>query len=585
MTKNKVQSVTSKSATTGFTELTFTMSKRKMTRVTSRDVLCERLTKRARLAAMVSTPTSTESSGLVIDDSYRWYTTDECRELLDILLLKAGFDLEQGETDGKFPLEMKVIEALRKEYSPRAAELLVKMVTGGGDLTDVISDISSDVDGDEDIAQTVPMPTPKRDPELPSITLSTKIDSKDSKVQYNQKTEIALSRIFELGKAASVVDTSILPTAPYFGPRVITMTGFGKLGRFGNQVLQYMFLKCYAKVNIVEEIQVPSWIGSSLFGLDDREVQRALPAATEFKETKANSTFTTEFIDYIEASNGGKLVPEIGLDALSEEAQSMDFVNVDVWGWFQWHTSKYAPFKSMIQSTFEPVKSLKSSMDKLFEEKVKYYEGKRRTVVGIHIRRGDYKNIAASSFGYCAPTSWYLEWLENIWDSLDNPVLMITSDEVNAVIGDFAKYNPITAENVGFDLPSEFKGRKAGFFPDWYGLTMCDVLGISNSTFSFTACMMNKVGNARFYRPHYLERMTEFNPWNADPIIHRPMKKNSIAQTLETLQVVYATQGSGGLLRNMLYELPVHAVRSLIIKGVLWRKARVRQKQLLVPTA
>ena len=571
------------------------MGKRKFCRIASREILCERLTKRVNISSNVIVPSSSDRV-LTTTPPEAQKNVEDCRELLDLLLLKAGVDIAENDTDG---IELQVIEALKKEYSPRAAELMVKLVTGGGYLSDVVSDISSDVSGDEVDVQAVPtVPSdltvedvvivPRPEPQSPPPPPT---EAAPPTAKYNQETEIAFSRIFDLGKAAAVVDPSIPPTAPYHGPSVITMSGFGRLGRFGNQVLQYIFLKCFAKVNNVSKIQVPEWIGSALFGLNDENVQRALPAVIEYRGTKANSTFTSEFIEYIEASNNGGETKELGLDALNGAFGGEGLENVDVWGWFQWHTSKYAPFKKMIQDCFEPVPLLKQHLDSLFEEKIRYHGGVRRTVVGIHIRRGDYKSIALSSFGYCAPTSWYLDWLAEIWPTLDNPVLLITSDEVDAVFDDFAAYKPITGQMVGFDLPQEFKGRKAGFFPDWYALIKCDVLGISNSTFSFTACMMNKNPDARFYRAHYAKQMVEFNPWNADPIIHRDIKKNSIAQALQSLQVVYSTEGSRGVLKNMLYKMPYHAVRSLIIKAVLWREARAKtykqtefqQEQVIVP--
>lgn len=392
---------------------------------------------------------------------------------------------------------------------------------------------------------------------------------------YKSETEIAISRIFDLGKVSSVQDTSIPADAPYDGPSVVTMTGFGELGRYGNQIMQYIFLKCYAARHNIEEIQVPGWVGASLFGLHDRPVQRALPAAVEFRGTLANSTFTTDFIDYVKRSNNGKTVPEIFPEALVQSADESEssLKNVDMWGWFQWHTSHFAPFKSLVQETFTPVPELYNALYDIFNQKLRFRDNKKRTVVGLHLRLGDYQNIAASSFGYCAPTSWYLSWLEKIWPTLENPVLFVASDDINAVLRDFSAYDPVTSDSLGMEIPETMKGLKAGFFPDWFALTQCDVLAISNSTFSFSACMMNQRPGAQFYRAHYRGNMEEIDPWNADPIVHRDMNKAGIQAALETLQIVYNTQGSRGLAKNLLYELPYYGLRSAIMKAVLWRQS------------
>lgn len=405
-------------------------------------------------------------------------------------------------------------------------------------------------------------------PEVPDVSRPVPVVSTApaEPTAYKADTEIALSRIFELGNVAKVAHPEISPMAPYDGPGVVTMTGFGELGRFGNQVLQYAFLRCYAAKHGNLEIQVPSWVGASLFGLTNPEVNRPFPSVVESRNTKANSTFTSDFIDYIKASNAGMDVPELP-ESILDADQPRPKANVDVWGWFQWHTRAYAPFKTLIQSTFTPVPTVAEPLSATFDKSLRFRGGVKRTVVGLHLRLGDYKTIAASSFGYCAPTAWYLEWLAKVWPTLENPVLCVASDDLEAVLRDFADYNPITSEAAGLELPESFCGKGAGFFPDWYMLTQCDVLAISNSTFSFTACMANTRPGARFFRAHYAHRMEEIAPWDADPIVHRDVS------ALSTLQVLYNTQGAAALARNVLYELPCYGVRSVLMKGVLGVRA------------
>eukprot|EP00184_Porphyridium_aerugineum_P005454 CAMPEP_0184706798 /NCGR_PEP_ID=MMETSP0313-20130426/36942_1 /TAXON_ID=2792 /ORGANISM="Porphyridium aerugineum, Strain SAG 1380-2" /LENGTH=627 /DNA_ID=CAMNT_0027168363 /DNA_START=826 /DNA_END=2709 /DNA_ORIENTATION=- len=384
---------------------------------------------------------------------------------------------------------------------------------------------------------------------------------------YKKDTEIAMSRIFELGKVATVANPEISPFAPYDGPSVLTMTGFGELGRWGNQILQYMFLKCAAqKTNA--KIEIPYWVGSDIFNLENTTVQRRFPAVIEDRTKKANSTFTDDFMEYIRASNGGESVQEVFESAIDPNSD-VAIKNVDVWGWFQWHTKQFAPHKQLIMDTFAPVKPLSDHLDKVIDEKLRNANGKKTTVVGLHLRLGDYKNIAASSFGYCAPTSWYLEWLAEIWPTLENPVLFVASDEIDTVLRDFAAYNPVTSDMIGATMPESMKAMGAGFFPDWYVLTQCDVLAISNSSFSFSACMLNKRANLRCFRAHYAHRMVEFDAWNAEPIVHREIGNNAISDLSETLRILYNTQGTRAVVKNVLVELPFYGLRSVIMKAVL----------------
>lgn len=483
-----------------------------------------------------------------------------------LLLQKEGVSL------GDNPDPVLTSDLSTSKYSPRVLQLLDSIVStlqhaeptadGKFIFNDAISDVTSDSSDDEcSSTELSAVDIPALSEQLPHSA-------------YKSKTEIAISRIFDLGKFASVADASIPAQAPYHGPSLITMTGFGELGRYGNQVLQYIFLKSYAIRHNITEIQVPAWVGASLFGLDDRQVQRALPSVVEFSGTLANSTFTDEFIDYVKRSNKGTFVPELSPNVLTDDESRVNPAprNVDLWGWFQWHTSHFAPFKDVIQDTFSPVAELEQ-LHTIFNEKLRYRDGKKRTVVGLHLRLGDYQNIAASSFGYCAPSAWYIQWLDEIWPTLENPVLFVASDDIDAVRKDFEAYDVMTADSIGLEMPQCMNGLKAGFFPDWFGLTQCDVLAISNSTFSFTACMMNQRKDAHFFRAHYHGVMQPFDPWNADPIVHRNTDKTSLAAAVETLQIVYNTQGSRGLAKNIFYEIPYYAVRAAIMKVVFWRKA------------
>ncbi|KAA8495022.1 hypothetical protein FVE85_3263 [Porphyridium purpureum] len=397
-------------------------------------------------------------------------------------------------------------------------------------------------------------------------------EAKGASKKYKAETEIALSRIFQLGSVADVEQPDIEPYAPYDGPNVLTMTGFGELGRWGNQILQYAFLRCAAEKSGAQ-IQVPYWVGTDLFELDNSRVVRRLPSVIEDRTRKANSTFTDEFMEYIQASNAGQNVEEVFDDVLDTSKPDVQLANVDVWGWFQWHSSVYAPHKQLIMDTFTPAADVREHFDQIISSGLRTAKSGKTTLVGLHLRLGDYKNISASSFGYCAPTSWYLEWLAEIWPTLENPVLFVASDEVDTVLRDFAAYNPITSEMLNAKLPESRASLGAGFFPDWYILSQCDVLAISNSSFSFTACMLNRQPGARFFRAHYSDFIVEFDPWNADPIVHRPEETNALRRIGSTLSILYNTQGAKGVVKNVLDELPVQGIRSIVMKAVLRARA------------
>lgn len=267
---------------------------------------------------------------------------------------------------------------------------------------------------------------------------------------------------------------------------VVTMSTLGKKGRFGNQLFQYGFLKIYAKVFNMK-VETPKWIGQYLFGLKDPPITKKLPVIYEEKQSHLQSIF---------------------------RESKPRFENVDFFGFYQFHTSNFAPYKDFFQSLFIPSNKIRAQMEKGLSKLL----SRGKTLVGLHIRRGDYvkyKNSDRKKVFFIAPTSWYKNWLSSIWGTLDNPVLFIASDEIDAVVPDFSEYNPVTSNDLFEPFP------KATFYPDFYILTQCDIMAISNSTFSFSSSMLNKRAGS-FMRPDIdAEKLISYDPWASPPLLNR----------------------------------------------------------------
>ena len=58
-----------------------------------------------------------------------------------------------------------------------------------------------------------------------------------------------------------------------------------------------------------------------------------------------------------------------------------------------------------------------------------------RTVIGLHLRRGDYGTFRRRSarWAFVAPTWWYIDWLEQNRHRFPESVLLIASDDLPAV--------------------------------------------------------------------------------------------------------------------------------------------------------
>ncbi|MDN3017792.1 alpha-1,2-fucosyltransferase [Paenibacillus sp. BSR1-1] len=268
---------------------------------------------------------------------------------------------------------------------------------------------------------------------------------------------------------------------------IVTMNTLGGNGRFGNQLFQYAFLRIYANVYNLE-VMTPKWIGQYLYGHNDPTPTHQFKTINEYDHPLFKNIFSYE---------------------------KPPFENVDFWGYFQFPTHAYAPYKDYFRSLFKPVDSVNAIMEK--GEAILRSKGK--TIVAMHHRRGDYKGYGGvESFNkifYVAPTTWYKKWLENIWPTLDNPVLFIASDELYDVLDDFKEYNPVTSKDL-FDYFSP-----ADFYPDFYILSKSDIMAISNSSFSFAASMLNENCKGFFRADLNHNGVIPYDPWSSQVLVNR----------------------------------------------------------------
>jgi hypothetical protein len=290
---------------------------------------------------------------------------------------------------------------------------------------------------------------------------------------------------------------------------LLTMSSLGVKGRLGNQIFQYAFLRICAQEYDLE-VQVPDWIGRHLFGHPDPLIAKELDLVREVHVSEENifSKYTKDEI-------------------LSSIYPKERLINKNLEGYFLYRTNFYATYKGYFRSLFKPIvqieQRLKTPLTKL--------QSQGQTLVGLHIRLGDY-----GTYPYLiAPSKWYLSYLATLWETLENPVLFIASDDLDQAIKDFKEYNPITIRDLNISLP------EADFYPEFYLLSQCDVLAISNSTYSFTASMLNEKCSI-FARPCFKQRkLIPYDPWYSEPYLWpaEPMAHkfttltNRVSNTLE----------------------------------------------------
>ena len=275
-------------------------------------------------------------------------------------------------------------------------------------------------------------------------------------------------------------------------PNLLTMRGFGRWGRWGNQLIQYMFLRIYARQHGCT-LYLPPWVGKSIFALPEVPTDIRLPP---WRET-------------CDGLNGLSPVPPDG----------DELVNRDFEGYAQYHTRWYRSHSAYIQSLFQDIHISAEALDAA--QKLRQH----KTVVGIHVRRGDYgrKNF------YITPIAWYLSWLKFYWKTFDDPVLFLACED-RELVSHFAPYDPWTGERLGIQGNSIYAGynylrhdtrvreaHQLDFLPDWYMLSRCDVLVTPHSTYSFAAGLVNPKLQ-RFFRSSLPRAdIVEEDIWNTTP--------------------------------------------------------------------
>jgi hypothetical protein len=304
-------------------------------------------------------------------------------------------------------------------------------------------------------------------------------------------------------------DPATSATSPAPPHRYISLSSLGKFGRFGNQCLQYGFLRVLAHVHGYEPVCSP-WSGIELFGQRDRRCSDMPPLRPAIERRIGPMTVfdvVPELIHRFEAAAKQRSI-RIGPEAVADCPP-----NIDLCGNFMYQTSCLAPHKEVWRSVFEPVPQLKAALD----EGIAKLRRRGKTLIGIHVRRGDFAKLPLATFTWLVSDAAWTRWVASVWRDEDQPVLYIASDEPDATATALAEYQPQIGKDLGITLPPNCK--RYGYIIDHYVLSQCDIVAISNSSFGFTACLLNRTAR-EFHRTTPSGEFVRFDPWDARPLLH-----------------------------------------------------------------
>jgi hypothetical protein len=182
------------------------------------------------------------------------------------------------------------------------------------------------------------------------------------------------------------------------------------------------------------------------------------------------------------------------------------FPDADFWGWFQLESSQLVCQKNFIRNLFSPVERVRARFESYFSKLTP--DGCK--IIAVHLRRGDY---GYSSF-FRAPCRWYEKWIRDEKLSPNAYVIYIASESAELYRTRFPGFRVVTRQDAG--CPDSL----APYF-DFFVLSVASVLGISNSSYSFLASMLNE-HSERFVRPcSESNGLIPFDPWNAPVLLCR----------------------------------------------------------------
>lgn len=238
----------------------------------------------------------------------------------------------------------------------------------------------------------------------------------------------------------------------------VSMSSLASYGRFGQQMCEYLLGYFYAQRNGLV-LETPDWVGHYFFELDEpllppyRHVVRKGQRAQLRRNLQGQGDAVIANADIWSPGGpwnddwrpGAPMLPV----AMREAVQQRLKVRPQ---WMPW-----------LQPALDRLRSLGN------------------TIVAIHLRRGD--RVAMNDI---TRTALYLDWLEQVWPTLDRPVLFIASDDIEMVKQDFSRYRPYSLD----DLAEPWRNNE--YLQDFFILMNCDILGISTGGFAASAALLNR---------------------------------------------------------------------------------------------
>jgi len=249
--------------------------------------------------------------------------------------------------------------------------------------------------------------------------------------------------------------------------------------RFTNQLFRYACAKLYALRHGLTAA-FPPWEGQHLFGLEDKSCEGLAFPRISFRGFADDDRVVWEMDD-----------PPI---------------DIDLAGYFQEIPECWRRHRPLLRRLFQLPPEYLEGIDAWRDSVTR--DG-TRTLVAIHIRRGDYRGLQdkdAPWFRF-VPEDWYLDWLRTIWPTLHQPLLFIATDEPLTILPVFQEFEPVSATfgSIAEALPDHVR--------DFEVLRRADYLAICNSSFGRLAAILAPSTQKCFLPSFRTQSFEPYEPW------------------------------------------------------------------------
>ena len=288
---------------------------------------------------------------------------------------------------------------------------------------------------------------------------------------------------------------------------IITSTGFDPHeGWIGNKFFKYATMISLAK-EFNAKLCLDKWMCDAIFELN-REKQTPEKIDYKLSEGRNPLTVNTYHEDFSYIIN---VIRQNNL-----QGKTLDIAyNCNTF----YHTSYYNNFKEDILRQFKFKNKISNYFDKEIEKIKKNLNIKKILICNMRLS-DDYANK------WKFPVKEFLETLKKEYTK-DNFTIFVTTDSkkrANEILkgydfyyfDQFAKYDileDLKEEKIDLSLPEY--GGDFSFLSDYYLMTKADKIICSDSTFSYSASMLNKNVNCEFFKYSlYDKKFISFNPWD-----------------------------------------------------------------------